>query len=138
VAVDTATGEEFLMDRESGVPLVDAVAASCAVPGLRPPVTIAGRRYMDGGMRSGTNADLAKDSERVLILAPLGARNIAEEVAALEQEGSQVLVLRPDAASVTAIGQNPADQATRQPSALAGRAQGHELADAIAAFWPQN
>lgn len=138
VAVDTATGEEFLMDRESGVPLVDAVAASCAVPGLRPPVTIAGRRYMDGGMRSGTNADLAKGSERVLILAPLGARNIAEEVAALEQEGSQVLVLRPDAASVTAIGQNPADPATRRPSALAGRAQGHELAGAVAAFLSQN
>jgi NTE family protein len=73
VAVDTATGEEYIMDRESGVSLVDAVAASCAVPGIRPPVTIAGRRYMDGGMRSTTNADLAKGYDRVLILNPLGA-----------------------------------------------------------------
>jgi predicted acylesterase/phospholipase RssA len=37
-----------IMDRMSGVSLVDAVAASCAVPGIWPPVTIAGRRYMDG------------------------------------------------------------------------------------------
>ena len=105
VAVDTATGEEYIMDRESGVSLVDAVAASCAVPGIRPPVTIAGRRYMDGGMRSTTNADLAKGYDHVLILNPLGANedwmSIIEEAEALEREGSRVLVIEPDAASVT-------------------------------------
>src|SRR6266699_1191650 len=68
VAPDTETGEEYIMDRESGVSLVDAVAASCAVPGIWPPVTIAGRRYMDGGVRSATNADLARGYDRVLIL----------------------------------------------------------------------
>ncbi|HEU5378722.1 MAG TPA: patatin-like phospholipase family protein, partial [Ktedonobacteraceae bacterium] len=41
---DTASGEGFVMHRESGVSLVDAVAASCAVPGIWPPVTIAGHR----------------------------------------------------------------------------------------------
>ena len=142
VAVDTATGEEYIMDRESGVSLVDAVAASCAVPGIRPPVTIAGRRYMDGGMRSTTNADLAKGYDRVLILNPLGANedwmSIIEEAEALEREGSRVLVIEPDAASVTAIGLNPMDLATRQPSALAGRAQGRELADSVAALWSQS
>src|SRR6266849_6351118 len=73
VAVDTETGEEYIIDRESGVSLVDAVAASCAVPGIWPPVTIARRRYMDGGVRSATNADLARGSDRVLILNPLGS-----------------------------------------------------------------
>ncbi len=142
VAVDTATGEEYIMDRESGVSLVDAVAASCAVPGIRPPVTIAGRRYMDGGMRSTTNADLANGYDHVLILNPLGANedwmSIIEEAEALEREGSRVLVIEPDAASVTAIGLNPMDLATRQPSALAGRAQGRELADSVAALWSQS
>ena len=142
VAVDTATGEEYIMDRESGVSLVDAVAASCAVPGIRPPVTIAGRRYMDGGMRSTTNADLAKGYDHVLILNPLGANedwmSIIEEAEALEREGSRVLVIEPDAASVTAIGLNPMDLATRQPSALAGRALGRELADSVAALWSQS
>ncbi len=114
VAVDTETGEEYLIDRESGVPLVDAVAASCAVPGVWPPV----------------------------ILNPLGANanafgpgGPASEAAALKCEGSQVLVIEPDTASTAAIGPNPLDPATREPSARAGRAQGHELAATVAAFW---
>ena len=41
-AIDTATGEFVVFDRDSGVGLIDAVAASCAVPGAWPPVTIAG------------------------------------------------------------------------------------------------
>ena len=141
VAVDTETGEEYVMDRESGVSLVDAVAASCAVPGIWPPVSIAGRRYMDGGVRSGTNADLARGYERIVILNPLGANaNLfgagpASEAAALEQEGSRVLVIASDAASAAAIGLNPLDPATRQPSALAGRTQGRELAAPVAALW---
>ena len=143
VAVDTETGEEYIMDRASGVSLVDAVAASCAVPGIWPPVTIAGRRYMDGGVRSATNADLARGYDRILILNPLGANanffgaGTDSEAAALEREGSQVLVIAPDAASTTAIGLNPLDPATRQPSALAGRSQGRELAVPVAAFWSQ-
>ncbi|HEU5374713.1 MAG TPA: patatin-like phospholipase family protein [Ktedonobacteraceae bacterium] len=141
VAVDTASGEDFIIHRESGVSLVDAVAASCAVPGIWPPVTIAGHRYMDGGVRSATNADLARGAERILILNPLGANaNLfgtgpAKEIAALQREGSQVLMIEPDAASTTAIGQNPLDPATRAPSAMAGRTQGRELAASVAAFW---
>lgn len=141
VAIDTETGEEYVIDRESGVSLVDAVAASCAVPGIWPPVTIAGRRYMDGGIRSATNADLARGFDRILILNPLGeaanyfGAGTAAEAAALEREGSQVLVIEPDAASTGAIGLNPLDPVTRQPSALAGRAQGRELAAPVAALW---
>jgi NTE family protein len=141
VAVDTGTGEEYIMDRTSGVSLLDAVSASCAVPGIWPPVTIAGRRYMDGGVRSATNADLAQGYNCILILNPLGANanyigaGIDAEVAALEREGSQVLVIAPDAASTTAIGLNPLDPQTRQPSALAGRTQGRELAASVAALW---
>jgi NTE family protein len=143
-AVDTATGEEYVIERESGVSLVDAVAASCAVPGIWPPVTISGHRYMDGGMRSPTNADLVKGYERILILNPLGdAANYfgtgpATEAATLEREGSRVLVIGPDAASTAAIGPNPLDPATRQPSALAGRAQGRELASSVAALWSRS
>ncbi len=141
VAVDTETGEKYFIDRASGVSLVDAVAASCAVPGIWPPVTIAGHRYMDGGIRSATNADLASGSDRVLILNPLGANanyfgaGTSSEAAALEREGSLVLVIEPDAASTSAIGLNPLDPATREPSALAGRAQGRELAASVAALW---
>jgi len=141
VAVDTGTGEEYVMDRASGVSLVDAVSASCAVPGIWPPVTIAGHRYMDGGVRSATNADLAHGYDRILILNPLGANanflgaSLDAEVAALEREGSQVLVIAADDASNAAIGLNPLDPETRRPSALAGRAQGREHATSVAALW---
>jgi len=56
VAIDTQTGEHRIFDRDSGVDLLSAVAASCAVPGVYPPVTIDGKRYMDGGVRTTTNA----------------------------------------------------------------------------------
>jgi NTE family protein len=141
VAVDTETGAEYIMDQTSGVALVDAVSASCAVPGIWPPVTIAGHRYMDGGVRSATNADLAHGYDRIVILNPLGANanflgaDIDSAVAALEREGSQVLVIEADTASTTAIGLNPLDPATRQPSALAGRTQGRERAASVAALW---
>lgn len=144
IAVDAETGEEYLIDRESGVSLVDAVTASCAVPGIRPLVTIAGRRYMDGGVRSATNADLARGHDRVLILNPLGANanffgaGPATEAADPERGGSQVLLIEPDTASIAAIGLNPMDPATREPAALAGRALGSELAASVAAFWSQN
>ena len=94
------------MDRESGISLVDAVAASCAVPGIWPPVTIAGRRYMDGGVRSAANADVARGHDRIVILNPLGANTdsfgtgTTAEAAALERAGSQELVIVPDPATL--------------------------------------
>ncbi|MCU1513621.1 MAG: patatin-like phospholipase family protein, partial [Microbacteriaceae bacterium] len=69
-AIDTETGELAVFDSTSGVGLVDAVAASCAVPGIWPTVEINGRRYMDGGVRSTANADLAAGSDRVLVIVP--------------------------------------------------------------------
>lgn len=142
VAVDTQTGQERIFDRTSAVPLVDAVAASCAVPGVWPPVTIEGRRYMDGGIRSGTNADLARGCQRVVILSPMGMidmgplGNPADEVALLEREGGTVVAVTPDAASVRAIGPNVLSPATRADTALAGREQGRSLAASLRVMWP--
>jgi NTE family protein len=131
VAVDTATGAPRVFDRASGVPLVDAVTASCAVPGVWPAVTIGGARYMDGGARSSDNADLASGFARVIVVSPLGLAwmlptpyPLRDVVARLRSEGSDVTVLTPDEASIAAMGQNPLDPATRTPSAHAGRAQG--------------
>jgi NTE family protein len=130
-AVDVGTGELRVFDRDSGVSLVDAVAASCAVPGIWPPVTIGGRRYMDGGVRSADNADLAAGYSRITVVSPLGANSpipspmpLRTVVGQLRDGGSEVTVLAPDAASVAAIGPNPLDPATRTPAARAGREQG--------------
>ncbi len=45
--------------------LGDAIGASCAVPGYFAPVDIVGVRYVDGGVRSPTNADVLDDPEVV-------------------------------------------------------------------------
>lgn len=140
-AVDAESGEPRVFDRTSGVPLVAAVAASCAVPGVWPPVTIEGHQYMDGGMRSVTNADLARGYAQVVILSPAGMvipppfGNPSDEVAQLECEGSVVRNITPDDASWQAIGANVLDVAHRAPSATAGRAQGQALADCLRGFW---
>ena len=70
-AVDARTGEFVVFDSAGDAGLVDAVGASCAVPGVWPPVTIGDRRFVDGGLRSIANADLAAGYERVVIVAPV-------------------------------------------------------------------
>ena len=120
-----------MFDRHSGTALVDAVAASCAVPGIWPPVSIGGRRYVDGGVRSSDNADLATGYAEVVVLSPLGLNPafpsrmpLQDAVDRLRAEASAVTVITPDAASAAAMGVNPLDPATRAPAAQAGRAQG--------------
>ncbi|GAA5162705.1 MULTISPECIES: patatin-like phospholipase family protein [Amycolatopsis] len=134
VAIDAETGEPTVFDGTSGVSLVDAVAASCAVPGVWPPVTIGGRRYVDGGVRSNANADYAAGASRVLVLAPMGEtellpseKPLATAVGELRAAGAEVAVVEPDEASREAVGTNPLDPATRRPAAEAGRAQGLRL-----------
>ena len=75
VAVDAHTGELAAFDRDSGVDLVDAVTASTALPGLTPTHSINGTRYINGGVRSGENADLASGYANVVVLSPLGGRS---------------------------------------------------------------
>lgn len=133
-AVDTEDGSFVVWDRTSGVALPLAVASSCAVPWIYPPVTINGRRYMDGGVRSTTNADVAAGYEVVLIVAPMGAVMTAaldEEVAELREAGSAVDVISPDQAALDAIGPNPLDPARRLAAAVAGLAQAESAAETI-------
>ncbi|MBO4210616.1 patatin-like phospholipase family protein [Micromonospora echinofusca] len=139
-AVDTDSGDVAAWDRDSGVPLIDAVAASCAVPGVWPPVTVQGRRWMDGGVRSMTNADLAGGHKRVVVLAPLllaagHVTGVGAQVRQLRRDGAQVLVVSPDRAARQAIGRNVLDPARRGPAARAGRLQAVTVADLVRPLW---
>lgn len=133
-AVNAHTGEPRVFDRNSGVALVDAVAASCAVPGIWPPVTIDGSRFVDGGVRSSANADLVTGHDRMLILVPVPDRCLEEQVALLREHG-RVEVIIADEASLAAIGADPLDPVTRTPAARAGYAQGQQTAAAAARTW---
>ncbi|MFB7179116.1 patatin-like phospholipase family protein [Streptomyces sp. NPDC056257] len=139
-AVDALTGEPADFDRESGAGLVDAVSASCAVPGVWPPVTVGGRRFIDGGVRSATNADLAAGYARVVVIAPisLGSGLVpspAAQAARLREAGARVLVISPSAQARKAFGRNVLDPARRDPAARAGLAQAAEHVEAAAAVW---
>jgi NTE family protein len=137
-AIDTATGELVAFDRSSGVGLVDAVAASCAVPALWPPVTIGARRYMDGGVGSTVNMALVDDCDVAVVLVPSGrstpspfGSGATEEVEAF---GGSAFGVFADDESIAAFGPNPLDPACRKPSALAGREQGRRIAAAVTDF----
>ncbi|HZD02435.1 MAG TPA: patatin-like phospholipase family protein [Actinomycetes bacterium] len=136
-AVDTATGDPAVWDRDSGIPLVLAVAASCAVPGVWPPMTINGHRYMDGGVRSGTNLDLAAGHEVVVILAPIVgslAGSLDDEITSLGPE-AKVVVIAPDDATLEAVGPNPLDPSRRGPALAAGLAQAATFLDVVHDVW---
>ncbi|MHA6761934.1 patatin-like phospholipase family protein [Streptacidiphilus sp. PAMC 29251] len=128
-AVDATTGEPVVWDRDSGVPLVHAVAASSAFPGAAPPVAIDGRRYMDGALRSGPNADLAAGARTLVVIEPMAhlfpREPLNQQVAALGAD--TVVTIGPDPASVRAFGSDPGDLAAWEPAYRAGLRQAGDL-----------
>ena len=137
-AIDIATGELVVFDRDSGIDLVDAVGASCAVPGAWPPVTIGDRRYMDGGVGSTINLNVADDCGMAVVLVPAGVSapspfgaGPAAEIAAFSGTALGVFA---DDESLAAFGSNPLDPRCRIASAEAGRAQGRRETAGVAAF----
>lgn len=147
VAVNAHTGELAAFDRTSGIELADAITASTALPG-GPTHLINGIRYINGGIRSADNADLAQGYANVVVLTPFSERSgplppgqfegirreaawgndLASQVEGLRRQGSRVEVIIPDAESRSAMGVNQMDLATRIPSARAGFEQGRREA----------
>lgn len=136
-AVDADTGAFRTFSREDGVPLARAIAASCAVPGVFAPVTIDGHRYIDGGTRSSSNADLAARYDRVVALTPVAVELPTWRRAASQLSGSDAVhtIIAPDLASRRAIGRNVLDPASRARTARAGRHQGATIARAVSEVW---
>jgi NTE family protein len=142
-AVDAETGAFRLWTKAAGVGVTRAVASSCSVPGIYPPVTVDGRRYIDGGMRSPTNADMAAGYEVVVVVAVrLGQAGFDATAALLDQEvetlkdgGATVVVVAPDEASVDAFGPNLMDFRRRPEAARAGMAQARAQAAVLKAIW---
>src|SRR5580698_713435 len=144
-AVDAETGAFVVWNADSKVGLARAVASSCSVPGIYPPITINGRRYIDGGMRSGSNADLATGHELVVVVglrtagdAAMSARMRAPmeaEMQVLRDGGARTELILPDDASVAAFGLNLMDGRVRPAAAKAGIEQGRALAPAMKPVW---
>lgn len=146
-AVDLADGRRVVFGRDrTDAHIATAVEASSAIPGFFRPVEHAGRRFIDGGAHSPTNADLAAGLgfDLVIVSSPMsatrdairrpaftGARavhaaTLRREVAAVRAQGTPVLVLQPDAAVVDAAGLNAMDP--RRRGAVAAAAHRSTLA----------
>ncbi len=142
--VDVDNGRERLLRGGDRVTIARAVAASTAVPGVFPPVDIDGRRYMDGGSRSTTNADLAIDHDVILLLVdyqategvgPTSRAAIDAELEILAAAGRTVVEIGLDEASRAAIGEAVFDPARLRVSAQAGWNQGAEELERVRAAW---
>lgn len=136
-AVEAETGRLKVFDRTSGVSLIDAVAASCAVPLVWPPHTIDGVPYVDGGIRSVTNADLARGCERLVVLAPVTGLN-RRPGAQAESLHVPYAVVAPNDLALTKMGRNPLDPAFRASAAEAGRQQAEREAERVHRVWSRN
>ncbi len=127
-------------------PLAAAVLASCAIPGYFAPVTIGGAEYFDGGVHSGTNADVLRAAglDMVVVVAPMSTarvpvgtpdvlfrwasrRRLDRESRRLERAGATVVRIEPGEAAIRAMGLQPmstlrsepvADQAYRETAGL--------------------
>jgi NTE family protein len=140
VAIECETGERRAFERTCDAPLVDAVAASNTLPGVWPTIEIGASHYIDGGMYSTDNADLAAGYDRALIVA-LHAGNPRLPIVGLE-DTTRVLehafVIQPDDASqatLAAVNGDVLDPEVGAPMARAARSQGQQLARQIAVFW---
>ncbi|KAD3456059.1 phospholipase [Arthrobacter yangruifuii] len=141
--VDAEDGSFRVFDAAAGVDLALAVTASCTVPTVWPPVHINGRAYIDGGMRSGTNADVAQGHDKVVVIScgieapqsPFGP-TLPQAVKTLKKNG-RVLLIEADANALQAFGTNMLLDSTRGPSLEAGRRQAKEMADAVRRFWEE-
>ena len=142
--VDTRTRMPFGTEAAPEVPLAKAVAASSAVPFVYEPVKIDGRWYADGGLASGTSADLVlalpEPLDLVLIIAPLAANAprtsgrfyedvfdragrtaLAAEISKIRATwpSTEILVLRPDEHVLDLSRPNPMSVAAAIPTFLA-------------------
>ena len=150
-AIDAETGEFVAWSKDSGVPIARAIASSCCVPGIFPPVTINGRRYIDGGMKSATNAELAAGHDRVIVVSVTAGmeraanafpgiaarfkRRMDDELGAITSKGGAVEMIIPDDVSQAAFGTNLMDFSRRGEIADAGLRQGKLEAARLREFW---
>ncbi len=142
VAVRLGDGRRVVFGRDAEAPLGAAVAASCAIPGFFAPVRIGGRRHVDGGVHSTTNADLLAGAglDLVVVSAPMAGRwrsirahpaalsrssarvNLEREVLALRRSRTKVLVLQPGPGDTALMDGRAMDPSGRGPIARRARA----------------
>jgi NTE family protein len=151
-AVHAETGAFVVWDEAAGVPLERAVASSCAVPGVYPPVVIDGAPYMDGGMRNALNAQVAAGHERVAVLScmalelPEGlsdpmftkmAAAVEADFAAVRAAGGELALVAPSTAflELSGFGLHLMDSARALDAYELGRSHARDEAERVGRVW---
>jgi NTE family protein len=149
-SVSTTTGLLQVWTAQSGVPLEKGLAASSALPGVWPAITIGADRYMDGGVSGMLHVDLAKGYSRVVVVScfsledvdrsdPRHAGNKAQlgDIEMLGYGGSAVELVAPDEEflSLTGHGTLMLNPALEAPAFELGRQQAHNEAARILSIW---
>ena len=137
-AVDADTGRFTVFDKDGPADIVHAVAASCAVPVVWPPVLVEGTPYIDGGVRSPANADLASDADAVVVLAPIarGLSRAGSPEAQVRRLSRRSTLVTPDKDALRDFGRNVLDPAKRADAARAGLRQSAEVVEQVRSVWP--
>jgi NTE family protein len=147
VSCDYATGRRVAFGK-AGAPraeIGDAVAASCAIPGFYRPVTIAGRRYVDGGVWSTSNLDILRDEPPELVIClnptsslhPPQAWNPAHRIAHFFRRtsgrvlGSEAKLLRGAGKEVVLVQPTDEDHAVMGANLMATRNRNRVIQTAI-------
>ncbi len=148
VAVDRGNGRRVVFGAP-GAPdatVAEAVQASCSVPWIFAPVKIGGREYVDGGVWSNTNLDIAPAGRatQVLCLNPIMSLDIAMasafgllraiagstaalETLALRNRGARVRMIGPAHDIARVMGPNLMNASRREEVLAGGYAQGLEI-----------
>jgi NTE family protein len=140
VAMDYDTGKRVPFGRQGSprASIAEAVMSSCAIPGWYSPISIHGRRYVDGGICSVTSLDLLAHQglDEVIVLAPMASfdydlpatfgarvertlrratsRRLLQEADKVRRSGTAVTILAPGREDLSAIGANLMDPRRRE------------------------
>jgi NTE family protein len=123
-------GSRTVFTSESGVGLVDALTASCAVPGLWPVVNIDGEDYIDGGTFSLTNAELAHDADHVIVLQPMPELPVYA-TAERQEVLDRAVAISPSERARAGFGSDPFDPDVRGLAAVLGYEDGLAAAPTV-------
>ncbi len=134
-AVDARTGELRAWERGGAATLEQALASTTCVPGVFPPIPIAGNDYIDGGVRSSINADLALPADIVVIVEPL-AHIFPRTPADRELGSAREISIIPDTAAIAAFGNDLFGRAALHPAFEAGVRQAADAAPLLKDVWP--
>lgn len=99
VATELETSERKVFNAQSGVALIDALAASSALQGIWQPIPISGYHYYDGGSYSMENPDVVDDVDKVIVITtnlPIETPYALDQlVKQMENKGKEIHIVKP-------------------------------------------